>query len=1381
MPYDEDGNYYPTYGGASSPGGSSWDTGAYDPNASFDPYGPKVDVPTGPADAIDRREQQLAAAQAALNARGANGGAAARNPSSSMSTSQSAYSAATGGAYDPSTAMTAYQQAQLGLSQQQLYQDQQQFMATLNNQANIAAGNLGFNYAQLGQQGGQFQQNYGLDLAQFAMQSQGTPYQWAQLGLNANQIDTQQYLDQQRIDLSRQLGMGDDARGWAQMALAEEDHDLRMYLGQNDVLKSQAQIQAEMARLGIDLYQANLSAEIQRAKLALDQQVASGQAAALSQQAAADAARAQAALRAVEVELQLGEGNLELGWQKTRDAMALGLEQNMIAREELGLKDKIATQDLALQTLLGIEGINVSREKLANDRMLGISDQQTRRDIAQLNAQVEQQRIASTLTGPRDWAKAVEMRRMMGAGGQNPFAALAPGAGQLAGEVGGPSEPLTLDSFLADNGFQNFQGFNFNNTPWQQMTAGGFQSPAGNPWSGMNIPQQGGALDWNTIYQQITGQSGGTTAAGQVPPAAPYGNDNVGQGVPAPGGQPGGPPPPQQPGPYGADGRLDFAALGLQVYGDPNRPAQFAEDQLGENMARWQSMVARGHMTQEQMDQAITTEKARIQAEIAKIPEMAAAGMFIANDPAGGFPVQGATDVMAPDGRRLRMYEREGQRYLVPIKQSGGSYMDAAGVIHQDFRDVDALGNPVGTEWMLPTQKNYRAADGSTYAVPHWAGPQNPNDQLISDTPQYQVQNMQGQWVQEGSAAARGEPVIQADGSVTMPDGSVRPSQTPAPAAAPASGQQSQAMSFGGFGGSFQAPTLSGLPGMPAMTGNFMGIPIPAVPQIGAAPYQSGGPSIVAQMYQAYLQSFPTPQAQQSPQGQNAMQYVMAMMQQAQQQQPAVTTPPPPTGTTPPPTGAPPTGQQPYTPYTPYGGGIQPGNTTGNPNWMPGYEPNSMYYSGGYGMPAVSSWQPDSPGVYRTGANADVAGAHIRPGEAGGAPATQYIQTKVRSSVDAAKAALAGAPTSANATTGIQRNTGPGTGHTQAQLDYLRGEPTIPQWTNPNYAQPTQSAAQPLSWENSPAVTGQHADFGSPTANPGYGTWPQGTGWPEYATGTNYVPQTGPAIVHQGEAIVPAAQNPNNPAAPIDYGFGDEYNQHMARLFAQQEQDAAFSAPTSNQQPQVQQAPPPAAPANLNSLTNPQQPLTPQQQQQAPNQQAQNPMAPQPVPREPQHAQPTSPPNATIYTAGFPAQATWTPTANPNLVNVPGYGQLSLAQARTMAGLPAVAPQPTPGSPGAGFTPTPPFTWGGFTAPTSTPPPATTNPAMTALMARLPSPQQVSYRTWATDLSPSERELAIGEWTRQGYYVPDILDLIERNRLSKAQGAYSGGYAGIGR
>jgi hypothetical protein len=33
-------------------------------------------------------------------------------------------------------------------------------------------------------------------------------------------------------------------------------------------------------------------------------------------------------------------------------------------------------------------------------------------------------------------------------------------------------------------------------------------------------------------------------------------------------------------------------------------------------------------------------------------------------------------------------------------------------------------------------------------------------------------------------------------------------------------------------------------------------------------------------------------------------------------------------------------------------------------------------------------------------------------------------------------------------------------------------------------------------------------------------------GWPRFATGTPFVDRTGPAIVHEGEAIIPASMNP---------------------------------------------------------------------------------------------------------------------------------------------------------------------------------------------------------------------------------------------------------------
>ena len=37
-----------------------------------------------------------------------------------------------------------------------------------------------------------------------------------------------------------------------------------------------------------------------------------------------------------------------------------------------------------------------------------------------------------------------------------------------------------------------------------------------------------------------------------------------------------------------------------------------------------------------------------------------------------------------------------------------------------------------------------------------------------------------------------------------------------------------------------------------------------------------------------------------------------------------------------------------------------------------------------------------------------------------------------------------------------------------------------------------------------------------------------------YAQGTNYVPQTGPAIVHQGEAIIPAGMNSGQGSANVN-------------------------------------------------------------------------------------------------------------------------------------------------------------------------------------------------------------------------------------------------------
>ncbi len=68
---------------------------------------------------------------------------------------------------------------------------------------------------------------------------------------------------------------------------------------------------------------------------------------------------------------------------------------------------------------------------------------------------------------------------------------------------------------------------------------------------------------------------------------------------------------------------------------------------------------------------------------------------------------------------------------------------------------------------------------------------------------------------------------------------------------------------------------------------------------------------------------------------------------------------------------------------------------------------------------------------------------------------------------------------------------------------------------------------------------------GSPPTAPqpptiGYG--PGQTRPDSFATGTNYVPQTQLAQIHQGEAIIPANQNPSNPGATLKASFGGAMN-----------------------------------------------------------------------------------------------------------------------------------------------------------------------------------------------------------------------------------------------
>jgi len=42
-----------------------------------------------------------------------------------------------------------------------------------------------------------------------------------------------------------------------------------------------------------------------------------------------------------------------------------------------------------------------------------------------------------------------------------------------------------------------------------------------------------------------------------------------------------------------------------------------------------------------------------------------------------------------------------------------------------------------------------------------------------------------------------------------------------------------------------------------------------------------------------------------------------------------------------------------------------------------------------------------------------------------------------------------------------------------------------------------------------------------------------------FATGTNYVPRTGPYLLHQGEAVIPASRNPGNSGQSVSISFGN--------------------------------------------------------------------------------------------------------------------------------------------------------------------------------------------------------------------------------------------------
>ncbi len=1313
MPYDENGEWYDTYGGQDTPP---------DPTYGATPVSPAGQYSTTAANAAATYQNQRNAYLQTLYSRGS--GTTARSPSTSMPTAQAAYGAATGGAYDPATTLTAYQQAQLGLSQQELQLQQQQYMMQQQN----AANQLGFNYAQLGQQGSQFQQNYGLDLAQYLSQSQGTPYQWAGLAANTN-------LQQQQIDLSARSQDLDTMLGIGNLALASEAHDLQMMLGLGNLQQGQAETYATLTRLGIDVYQSDLNAQIARERMALDQQVEAARAGALSAQAAAEATRAAAAMRAVEVQLQLGNGDLALGHEKLAQAERMGLADINLRQQELGLKDKIATNDQQLQAFLGITG------------------QQTQRDIASLQAQVQreglgsQEKIAAwnvmqNLRGPRDWAQAVNVRHAMG---DNPFAALGPGAAPLAGDVGGPAEPISWNTFLQDNGLPNYAqpgtggggGFNFNNTPWQQMVAGfqggggGFQAPTTNAsWMG-----------------QVPGGAGGSS----------------GQWAPTPGFDP------------------------INNFNSPrfNERAPWADAVLSGQMSPAQAWQLLPKATVDQWNRMSDADKNSRPwmnpytnpNDIRSIEQLGGIGI-----PMGEAQQAAAYQNALAGGATPEEAATQANLDAAAFQRMNADYQARANAGEIDFTPVQGMS--LGEAWANPATS--------------W---------MFNISPELAQRAQQDRRVMAANGTAAPEPIINGDGSVMMPNGAYIPPQ----------GGQPQAPAQTTTAGSFQAPTTTGVPvgaGGPltqqmGFTGNFMGIPIPQMPQtpVPQMPAGIGGNSLVNQMIQQYMMNYPTQQAQQSPSGQNALTLVLQMMDRAQQQQPSLPAVPASTPTTGAAQAPIPQIPQPSYPTIPT---MPSFNNPAQQEFLPVWTPNSPYYPQSTGSPVYG--QPDSPGVYRTGANATDYNRVIQPTEAGGAtPVTGYFGiTGGRSPYDSPTMPGLTTTSGGSATRLPSSATDP-----QTYLNAITGGP-IQHTTNPlatgQRADTPQAALGTPQYSNAasttPYVYGQHAGYNSDTSSGGYVS---GTNWgsygsdsyPQYATGTAYVPETGPAIVHQGEAIVPAAQNPANPANQSTYypwGFsgpavtGSSMTDVLARTKGMtasqwQAQPSGFAAPSSTSA-QVQQAAPPSSPTDLNSLTNPQAPQQPAQQQMAASQLPQNPMAPQPVANEPSYAQPISPPNTTVQTAGLGSPTPMMQgiydslrAAGSTLGPIGNYtydALLSLWNNRPQAQpQPAAAPaQPTGGyqSPPAAaptyqqfIAPTP-----GFAAPS-------TNPAITALMAQIPAPQQVSYRVWANDLSPSEREMALGEWERQGHYVPDVLDLIEKNRLTVQQGAYAGGYAGIGR
>lgn len=468
-----------------------------------------------------------------------------------------------GGGSDPNV-LTPYQSGTLANQAAQLAQQASQFNTTSGLSAQqqnnaLALGVAGLNldalrlqlqaggmdadnayrYAALAQQGGLAGLGLGLQAQNQALQAayQGDSMALArwqaenaatlaqnQFGLSAWQTQNQVALDTQRQQLAEILGQGNLQQGWAQVQLAERDMDLKKFLGEGNLQLGAAQVNATIQRLGLDRYGIDVNAALEGERNRIQAQVAAAQTEVARAQAQAEMAKVEATLRSIELQRELGLGDLALGQRKADDALRLGLENINVAREDLGLKERIATQDRDLQRMLGTAGLDVqrygiqtnaatsmalgnldaetrralaeldARNKLdvvgmgiQSDRELATLDAQTRRDIATLqaasdrygvdvNAMVDmyraqsenaltqqnlaQQRelgfanIMAGLRGPRDYAKYQEMRTGLVNGVPGYIAAMggAPVTAMQGNQNGLTPEAVTLPTFMQDSG-----------------------------------------------------------------------------------------------------------------------------------------------------------------------------------------------------------------------------------------------------------------------------------------------------------------------------------------------------------------------------------------------------------------------------------------------------------------------------------------------------------------------------------------------------------------------------------------------------------------------------------------------------------------------------------------------------------------------------------------------------------------------------------------------------------------------------------------------------------------------------------------------------------------------------------------------------------------